>query len=129
MMADQQAEIATFNLRLTNAEQEIKRIQERFDLYVPQRENTIELKTIERAIERTENDQKNAKQEQSQQFKDLNEKIEKLDEKIDKQGEKIDKLQIRGLTWIVITFVGIVISVVTTVASSLIVYYLTRPGG
>jgi septal ring factor EnvC (AmiA/AmiB activator) len=124
-MADQTAEIATFNLRLTNAEQDIKKVEDRFQSYVSQRENELQqrekelqLKNIEQTVARTENEQKDIKKD----LKDLNDKI-------DDQGKKIDKLQIKGLTWIIITFVSILVSVIATVASSLIVYYLTRPGG
>jgi lipid II:glycine glycyltransferase (peptidoglycan interpeptide bridge formation enzyme) len=125
-MTEQQAEMATISLRVSNIEQDVKRVQDKFvsqqviDLQL--QNYKLQLDNMDQSLKRMERDQQASKEDQVQQLKTLNDKI-------DTQGAKIDKLQIKGLTWVVVTIVSMVIGILIAVVSGLIIYYLTRPGG
>jgi hypothetical protein len=122
-------DLSTLSYRMANVEKDIEIVQKQLQSYVPLsvndwqlREKDTQLKGMQQTLDRMEREQQSSKTDHVQQLKDLNDKI-------DTQSSKIDKLQIKGLSWIVITVVSIVVSIVVTVASSLIVFYFTHPTG
>jgi len=107
-------DISTLAYRITSLEKHVQQLQDELHAYVPARENDLQLQTIRSTVERIEGDVKEARR----QVTDLNVKLET-------QGKEQDKIQINVLKWAVGIFVGIVVAVVT----SMLIYFLTHPGG
>jgi hypothetical protein len=93
-------DLSTILYRLDTVEQRVIQLQNQLQLYVPIRENELQLQVITSAVERIESDVKETKQ-QVGEMKDAQ-----------------DKLQIRVLLGIVTTIV--------TILSSILVAYITH---
>lgn len=103
----QPADMSALTYRLTALEQHVQQLQTELRTYVPARENELQLQSIRSTVERIESDVKEAKK----QVTDL--------------ATKQDNLLISVLRYVVVTFVGIVV----TVATALLIYFFTHPGG
>lgn len=102
----------------TQLQAQVNQLQAQLKLYVPVRENELQLQSIRSTVERVERDV----QEIRKQTVDLNTKI---DTAAATAVRDQDKLQIGVLRYIVATIVGVVVIVV----GGIVIYYLTRPGG
>lgn len=108
------SDLTTLTFRISSLEQHVQQLQTELRTYVPARENDLQLQSIRSTVERIERDVQEARK----QVTDLNTKLEN-------QGKEQDKIQINVLKWAVGIFVGIVVTVVT----SILIYFLTHPGG
>lgn len=86
--------------RLTKTEEDVKTLQTRLDLYVPERENDLKLSSIKDTIERIGKD-----------IQDVKESHRTLSAKLTEQQETQNKTQIRVLATTVTTFISILVSV------------------
>lgn len=120
-----QNDIAMLIYRIDVLEKDVERLTMQLSNYVPQRENDIKLQSIQDIVKRIENEVIAAKQ----QLADMNNKLTTQErearERDEKQKEEHNKVQIKTLTWVIATTVGLVVLVLSGVA----IYYLTHPGG
>lgn len=107
MQQQQPTDMSTLSYRITSLEQHVQDLQIELRTYVPARENDLQLQSIRSTVERIESDVKEAKK----QVTDL--------------ANKQDSILISVLRYIVVTIVGIVV----TLATGLLIYFLTHPGG
>lgn len=111
-------ELNTLHYRMENLEHQVKNIQEQLRLYVTQRENELQLRTIQQSVERTEQEAARIRQ----QITDLATRIEQQEKEArardEEQRQSQDKLQIRVLYGIV--------SVVITILVGVLIAYLTH---
>lgn len=105
-------------IRLAVIEQQVHQLQTQLQMYVPVRENELQLQTIQGTVSRIELEIQDAKK----QLTDLNERLlrqkDELLQKDTEQREKQDKLQIKALWFIVSTVIGIL--------TALLVAYLSH---
>lgn len=106
-MQQQPSDMATLSYRITSMEQHVQQLQLELRTYVPARENELQLQSIRSTVERIETDVKEAKK----QVTDL--------------ADKQDGILISVLRYVVVTVVGVIM----TVATALLIYFLTHPGG
>lgn len=102
-----QPDMSALSYRITSLEQHVQQLQVELRTYVPARENDLQLQSIRSTVERIETDVKEAKK----QVSDL--------------ADKQDSILISVLRYVVVTVVGVII----TVATALFIYFLTHPGG
>lgn len=118
MQQQPQIDAASIAFRITALEQQVQQLQGELRLYVPQRENELQLKNIQEIVRRIESDVQDAKK----QITGVNEKLETQEEKArersEKQRKEQDDLQIRVL-WGVVSFVLVIIS-------GVLVYFFTH---
>jgi len=85
----------------------VQQLQAELRTYVPVRENDLQLQSIRSTVERIEQDVKEAKKQ------------------VTELADKQDGILISVLRYVVVTIVGIIV----TVATGLLIYFLTHPGG
>lgn len=100
-------DLSTLTFRITSLEQHVQQLQLELRTYVPARENELQLQSIRSTVERIESDVKQVKQ----QALEL--------------ANKQDSILISVLRYVVVTIVG----VIAAVATGLIIYFITHPGG
>lgn len=100
-------DLSTLTFRITSLEQHVQQLQLELRTYVPARENELQLQSIRSTVERIESDVKEVKQ----QALEL--------------ANKQDSILISVLRYVVVTIVG----VIAAVATGLIIYFITHPGG
>ncbi len=103
----QQSDMSTLSYRLSTLEQHVQQLQTELRTYVPVRENELQLQSIRSTVERIESDVKEAKKQATE------------------LATKQDSILINVLRYVVITFIGVVVAVVTAV----LIYFFTHPGG
>lgn len=114
----QQIDIASLTFRITALEQHVQQLQGELRLYVPQRENELQLKSIQEIVRRIESDVQDAKKQITEVYGKLETQEEKARERSEKQRKEQDDLQIRVL-WGVVSFVLVVLS-------GVLIYYFTH---
>lgn len=85
----------------------MQQLQLELRTYVPARENELQLQSIRSTVERIESDVKAVKQQATE------------------LANKQDSILISVLRYVVVTIVG----VIAAVATGLIIYFITHPGG
>lgn len=100
-------DLSTLTFRITSLEQHVQQLQMELRTYVPASENALQLQNIRSTVERIERDVKEVKQ----QALEL--------------ANKQDSILISVLRYVVVTIVG----VIAAVATGLIIYFITHPGG
>jgi len=100
-------DMSTLSYRIVSLEQHVQQLQTELRTYVPARENELQLQSIRSTVERIESDVKQAKQQ------------------VTELANKQDSILISVLRYVVVTIVGIIV----TVATGLLIYFLTHPGG
>jgi hypothetical protein len=100
-------DISTLSFRITSLEQHVQQLQLELRTYVPARENELQLQSIRSTVERIESDVKAVKQQATE------------------LANKQDSILISVLRYVVVTIVG----VIAAVATGLIIYFITHPGG
>lgn len=121
----QQNDVAMLIYRIDILEKDVERLSMQLSNYVPQRENDIKLQSIQEIVRRIEAEVIAAKQ----QLADMNTKLASQEtaarERDEKQKEEHNKVQIKTLTWIVVT----VLCGIGTLLIGLSIYYITHPAG
>lgn len=100
-------DLSTLTFRITSLEQHVQQLQLELRTYVPARENELQLQSIRSTVERIESDVKAVKQQATE------------------LANKQDSILISVLRYVVVTIVG----VIAAVATGLIIYFITHPGG
>jgi hypothetical protein len=100
-------DLSTLSFRITSLEQHVQQLQLELRTYVPARENELQLQSIRSTVERIESDVKAVKQQATE------------------LANKQDSILISVLRYVVVTIVG----VIAAVATGLIIYFITHPGG
>ena len=106
-MQQQQPDMTALSYRISSLEQHVHDLQVELRTYVPARENELQLQSIRSTVERIESDVKEAKKQ------------------VTELATKQDNILISVLRYVVVTVVGVII----TVATALLIYFLTHPGG
>lgn len=110
-----QADIATLNVRMTNAEKDIDVMQKQLQSYVSQQVSDLQFKGMQQTLDRIERDQQDSKKTQNEQLMTMN--------------TKIDNLKTKGLERTVNVFVGIGVGVLVTIIGTGLIYFFTHIGG
>lgn len=110
-----QADIATLNVRMTNAEKDIDVMQKQLQSYVSQQVSDLQFKGMQQTLDRIERDQQDSKKTQNEQLMTMN--------------TKIDNLKTKGLERTVNIFVGVGVGVLVTVIGTGLIYFFTHIGG
>jgi hypothetical protein len=110
-----QADIATLNVRMTNAEKDIDVMQKQLQSYVSQQVSDLQFKGMQQTLDRIERDQQDSKKTQNEQLMTMN--------------TKIDNLKTKGLERTVNIFVGIGVGVLVTIIGTGLIYFFTHIGG
>lgn len=108
----------TIIYRLTQLEATVKQLQEQFRLYVPMRENELQLNAIRSIVERME-----------REMIDLKGQIKSLDDKVEQQGTdslKRDTEQSDGLNKLQLRALQGFVTIVITIMSGILVAYITH---
>lgn len=110
-----QADIATLNVRMTNAEKDIDVMQKQLQSYVSQQVSDLQFKGMQQTLDRIERDQQDSKKTQNEQLTTMN--------------TKIDSLKTKGLERTVNILVGIGVGVLVTVIGTGLIYFFSHIGG
>ena len=120
MQQQSQEPVATLLYRIESMEKDITRLKAQFDLYVPARENDLQLRSVRETVERMERDVTKAREEIGIINTRLISQEKDLQTRDAAQRESQDKLQIRVLWGIVSTVVVILSGVLIAFLTHLI---------
>lgn len=110
-----QADIATLNVRMTNAEKDIDVMQKQLQSYVSQQVSDLQFKSMQQTLDRIERDQQDSKKVQNEQLTTMN--------------TKIDSLKTKGLERALNVCIGVGVGVLVTVIGTGLIYFFTHIGG
>lgn len=113
-----QPDFSTLTFRLDGIEKQLNTLQGQFSLYVPQRENELQLRSIETSVHEIKSDVAEIRKQISDMTQKMINQETEAQRRDNAQRESQDKLQIRVLYGIV--------SVVVSVLVALLIAYLTH---
>lgn len=109
-----QSDMPTLTFRIAALEKDVQQLQSELRLYVPQRENELQLKNIQEIVRRIESDVQDAKKQ-----------ITTVSTKLENQGQKTNDIQFGALK----SVLGVVVSIIIGVLITVLANYLMHPGG